>query len=235
MKKTLQFTFLFIFMLKYAQVGILTGDPQATLDINGNTMIRQVPQTTNLSGYQFLLLNQNNSEVSQIDQANITFSDPINPSVYAAKKTTGISLLNLSLFPPGFQSINFTTVEKTIGNPDLFSNTDNAYVVPSDGIYFIGYTFRYGTGLQAAVLSNNPGIGVIRTRNNTAEIIDNRIFSGVNLSRILSLTISESTISSVYALQAGDKISFGLLGGGLLDLGLLGSSSSSFYIFKISN
>ncbi|MDR6525914.1 hypothetical protein J2787_001284 [Chryseobacterium rhizosphaerae] len=233
--KTLQLICIFIATFYDAQIGILTKDPKATLDVNGNTIIRQVPQTNTLPGYQFLLMNQNNSEVSQINPSEINFSDTLNPSVYAAQKKEGINLLSLGIFPSGFRSVNFTTAEKTTGNSTLFSDTESAYIVPSNGVYLIGYTFRYGTGLQASLLANTPGIGIVITRANTATILDSRVFSGINLSIILSLTISESTINSLYTLQAGDKISFGLTGSGLLDIGLLESSTSSFYIYKVSN
>ncbi|CAH0162927.1 hypothetical protein MP478_03360 [Chryseobacterium sp. WG14] len=233
--KTFQLICIFIVIFQYAQIGILTKDPKAALDVNGNTVIRQVPQTNTLPGYQFLLMNQSNSEVSQISPGNINFSDTLNPSVYAAKKASGISLLSLGIFPSGFRSVNFTTTEKTTGNPTLFSDAESAYTAPSNGVYLIGYTFRYGTGLQASLLADTPGIGIVLTRANTATILDSRVFSGINLSILLSVTISESTINSLYTLQAGDKISFGLIGSGLLDVGLLGSSTSSFYIYKVSN
>lgn len=231
----LQLICIFISIMQYAQIGINTSDPKATLDVNGNTIIRKVPQTTVLPGYQLLLLNQDNSEVSQISPSNVNFSDTLNPSVYSAKKTTGINLLSLGIFPSGFRSVNFTTSERTTGNSTLFSNSDNAYIVPSSGVYLIGYTFRYGSGLQASILSSTPGIGIARTRAGIATIIDSSVFNGINLSVLLSLTISESTINSLYALQAGDKISFGLIGSGILNVELLGSSTSSFYIYKISN
>nr|WP_315029739.1 hypothetical protein [uncultured Chryseobacterium sp.] len=235
MKKALQLACILYATFHIAQVGILTQNPKASLDINGNTIIRKVPQTTNLPGYQILLLNQSNSEVSQISPDNMNFSNAINSSAYSAKKNKGISLLSLGIFPSGFRTVNFTTAEKTVGNSSLFSDSDNTYIVPSKGIYLIGYTFRYGTGLQSSLLTSNPGIGILRTRANTATLIDSREFSGINLSIVISLTISESSINSLYELQKDDKLSFGLVGSSLLNVGLLDSSTSSFYILKISD
>ena len=158
----------------------------------------------------------------------------VNTTVFAAKKTAGISLLSLGLFPSGFRSVNFLNAERTVGSAALFSDTDNTYTVPSDGVYQVNYTFRYGTGLQASLLANSPGVGIVRTRAGVATTIDSRAFSGANLI-LLSLTISESSLNAVYSLQAGDKISFGLTGSSTLDAGLLGSSVASFHIYKISN
>lgn len=218
----------------FSQIGINTPTPTASLDINGNTKIRTVPQVPSISGYQLLAINQSTNEVSKMDPSIINTLVNTNTTAYAAKKTSGISLLSLGLFPAGFRAVNFVTNERTVGNIALFSNTDYTYTVPSAGIYAIGYTFRYGTGLQASVLANSPGIGILKTTGTTVTLLDTRVFSGINL-LLLSLTISESNINSVYPLQAGDKISFGLTGSSLLDLGLLGSSASSFYIYKISN
>lgn len=157
-----------------------------------------------------------------------------NPTVYAARKTAGISLLSLGLFPSGFRAVNFLNAERTVGSAALFSDTDNTYTIPSTGVYQIGFTFRYGTGLQAALLSNSPGVGIVRSRAGVATVIDSRTFSGANLI-LLSLTVSEASLNSIYSLQAGDKISLGLVGSSLLDVGLLGSSRANFFIYKISD
>ena len=163
-----------------------------------------------------------------------TAGETTNTTVYAARKTAGISLLSLGLFPTGFRAVNFLNAERTLGSASLFSDTDNTYTIPSNGVYEIGYNFKYGTGLQASILANSPGVGIVRTRAGVATLIDNRPFSGANL-LILSLTISESGLNSLYTFQAGDKISFGLTGSTALDVGLLGSSVARFYIQKVSN
>lgn len=229
----------------FSQVGIGTPNPTAMLDINGTMKIRSTPAAPALPGYQILALNQNGGGDFQvakvdpqliIDAAIAAFNATnVNTSAYAAKKVTGISLLSLGLFPTGFRAVNFLAAERSVGSASLFSDTDNTYTIPSNGVYQIGYSFRYGTGVEAAVLTNSPGVGILRTRAGVATLIDSRIFSGVNVALVLSLTISEATINSLYTLQAGDKLSFGLIGSSLLDVGLLGSSTGSFYVYKISN
>ncbi|ASW74097.1 hypothetical protein IQ37_12915 [Chryseobacterium piperi] len=228
----------FIAFQAFSQVGINTTTPQATLDVNGDMKVRQLPMTTSLTGFDVMMYNITTGEVQQADPVLVASagggSGATNTTVYAAKKTAGINLLSLGLFPSGFRAVNFLAAERTIGSAALFSDTDNTYVIPSAGVYAIGFTFRYGTGLQASILANSPGVGIVRTRAGVATTIDSRAFSGANLI-LLSLTISESSISSLYSLQAGDKISFGLVGSSALDVGLLGSSVASFYIYKVSN
>ncbi|MDQ1095658.1 MULTISPECIES: hypothetical protein [Chryseobacterium] len=221
----------------FSQVGINTTTPQSTLDVNGNVIIRQVPTGSSVSGYQVLAINQSNSEISSLDPALLSGGSGTasNSTVYAAKKASGnVTLLSLGLFPSGFRAVNFVNSERTIGSSALFSDTDNTYTVPSTGVYAIGFYFRYGTGLQAALLANSPGVGIVRTRAGVATLIDSRSFTGANLI-LLSLTISESSVNSLYPLQAGDKISFGLTGSSLLDASILSTSTSSFYIYKISD
>jgi len=157
-----------------------------------------------------------------------------NTSVYAAKKSAGISLLSLGLFPAGFRAVNFVNAERTLGSAALFSDTDNTYTVPSKGVYAIGFTFRYGPGLLATMLSNSPGVGIVRTRAGVATTIDSRSFIASNLI-LLSMTISEASLNSLYTLQGGDKISFGLINSSTLDVGYLGSSKADFFIYKVSN
>ncbi|SFN29492.1 hypothetical protein SAMN05421594_2135 [Chryseobacterium oleae] len=218
----------------FSQVGINTDTPSATLDVNGTIKVRDVPLTPALPGYEILALNTGSSQIAKIDP-QLIYNSTVNSSVYSAKKTTGISLLSLGLFPAGFRAVNFLAAERSVGSAALFSDTDNTYTIPSNGVYNVGFSFRYGSGLQAAILTNTPGIGIFRNRAGVGTLIDSRSFSGLTVPLVLSLTISESTIASLYTFQAGDKISFGLTGSSALDIGLLGASVGSFYIYKVSN
>ncbi|WP_370899721.1 hypothetical protein [Chryseobacterium gossypii] len=215
-------------------VGINTPIPTASLDVNGTLKVHDMPLVTALPGYQIMAVDEATSQVSKIDSNAFFSAVNTNASVYAAKKTSGISLVNLGVFPSGFRSINFLTTERTVGAASLFSDSDNTYTIPSTGVYAISYSFRYGTGLQAALLSSSPGIGILRDRAGVGTMIDTRSFSGANLG-LVSLTISEASINALYMFQAGDKVSFGLTGTSALELGLLGSSTAAFSIYKVSN
>ncbi|GAA5090478.1 hypothetical protein GCM10023210_16620 [Chryseobacterium ginsengisoli] len=226
-------------------VGINTTNPLANLDVNGTMKIRQTPVAPALPGYQILAVNQNTGGDFQVAQvtpqliadfviSQVNANGTTNASIYSAKKTASISLIDLGVLPSGFRPVNFLVAEKTVGSSALFSDTDHTYTVPTSGTYAIGFTFRYGTGLQAALLSNSPGVGILRNRAGVSTLIDSREFSGANLI-LLSLTVSETSVNSLYTLQAGDKISFGLTGASVLTVGLLGSSTGSFYIYKVSN
>ncbi|MGG5210480.1 hypothetical protein ACQWU4_16260 [Chryseobacterium sp. MIQD13] len=218
----------------FSQVGINTAAPSATLDVNGTMKVRDIPSTPALPGYEILALNSGSAQVSKVDP-QLLFDSNVNTSVYAAKKSSGITLLSLGLFPTGFRAVNFLAAERSAGSASLFSDSDNTYIIPSNGVYAVGFTFRYGSGLQAAILTNTPGIGILRNRGGVGTLVDSRSFSGLTIPLLLSLTISESSINSLYTFETGDKISFGLTGSSALDVGLLGTSIGSFYIYKVSN
>lgn len=216
-------------------VGINTDVPSATLDINGNLKIRTTPASTTLANFTVLGVNNTSKEVTSLDASlfNTGTATP-NTTLFSARRASSGNLLSLTLFPSGFRSVQFVNANRTVGSTSVFNDTDHTYVVPSAGVYHVEYTFRYGSGLQASVLSNPPGIAIVRVRAGVATLIDSRIFSGANLG-LVNLTVSESSISSVYEFQSGDKIAFGLTEAGVLDAGLLDSSVTSFTVYKVSN
>lgn len=218
----------------FSQVGINTDAPTATLDVNGTLRVRVTPPAATVTGYQILAQDAATTEVFTLDPQLLIAASNVNSSIYSAKKTATLSLLSLGLFPSGFRSVNFLQAERTIGTAALFSDTDNTYTIPTTGVYAISFSFRLGTGLQASVLANSPGVGILRTRSSVATVIDSRPFSGANLV-LLDLTISDTTINGIYSFQAGDKVTFGLTGSSAITAGLLTNSISSFYIYKVSN
>jgi hypothetical protein len=124
---------------------------------------------------------------------------------------------------------------------------NNEYVVPSTGIYHIDYSFRTGQGISAQLLANNPpGIAIVKTvgTGGTAvnTLLDYRGFGGVNLLDlsavallnlvVINITLTQGQISHVYKLNAGDRLRFGLVQGGL-NLGLITDKSAELSIYKI--
>lgn len=233
------------FFAQSAGVGINTTNPQAALDVNGTVKIRSTPAAPSLPGYQLLAVNQNPGGDFQVSQVNpqlitdmvatqMSVTSGVSASVYSARKSSGLTLINLGVLPNGFRPVNFVTAERTVGSSSVFSDTDNSYVVPSAGVYAVGFTFRYGTGLQAALLTNSPGVGLVRNRGGVYTLLDARSFSGANLG-ILSLTVSETSVNNLFTFQAGDRISFGLTSASVLDVGIISASTGSFYVYKVSN
>lgn len=217
----------------FSQVGINTTNPTATLDVNGTLRVRDTPTATTVSGYQILAQDNASTEVYKIDPLLLMASSGgVNTTVFAAKKSTTLSALSIT-FPGGFKALNFKAADRSIGNAALFDDNDSSYIIPSNGVYAIGFSFKYSTGLVASVLSEG-GIGIARTRSGTSAIIDSSMFSGLNI-LVTGLSIADTRINSLYSFQAGDKINFGTIETGLLSLGALSTSNASIYIYKVSD
>ncbi|MHA7825928.1 hypothetical protein ACVVIH_24750 [Chryseobacterium arthrosphaerae] len=217
-----------------SQVGINTTTPTATLDVNGTLKVRDTPAATALPGYQVLAINQGNSEVYKMDPLLLMAGGSTsNTTVYAAKKSTTLSVLSVGVFPGGFKALNFKATDRTVGNATLFDDNDGSYIIPSTGVYAVGFAFKYSIGLVASLLSEG-GIGIARTRGGTSAIIDSSMFSGLNI-LVTGLSFADTRINSLYSFQAGDKINFGTIETGLLNLGALSTSNASIYIYKVSD
>ncbi|SMC78194.1 hypothetical protein [Moheibacter sediminis] len=240
--------------LNYAQVGIGTETPQAMLDVAGTVLVQgettlQQPlkleyihseAVTQLTGNEIVLIADLNDQniVKEVSLQNLSnglgtydLNRP-NTSIYAAKKTSGFTLLSIGLLVAGFRPIDFTNANRTIGNQALFSDTTHAYTVPSSGVYEIDFDFKMGTGLQASLLTGNPGIGIVRTRGGSSILLDSKSFSG--LGALLNITITDTKMNFVYSLQQDDQLTFGMTNSSVITLSLLTSSIASFHIRKIA-
>ena len=154
-------------------------------------------------------------------------------TIAKASISDGISLLNLGI-SGGWEKINFNSTDLKINRNNNFDVNTDFYTVPSTGIYVINFAFLYGTGVQASLLGGTPRVAILRLSTDTDfDVLAEKSFSGVNLA-LANITISDVTLNSVYQLNAGDRIVFGFNRSGIA-LGLLGSSSTSFSIYKISD
>lgn len=172
-------------------------------------------------------------------------------SAYAARFAGNLSLVNISLglFTSTFNYLPLSTVGGTVTTEIASSQIiNNEYVVPSTGLYHIDYSFRTGQGVSAQLLSNNPpGIAIVKsvgtggTAVNT--LLDYRVFGGINLLDlsglvsilnivVVNITLTQGQISHIYKLNAGDRLRFGLVQGGL-NLGAITDKSAELSIYKI--
>lgn len=219
-----------------AQVGINTTDPQATLDINGNLVIRTAPITTAMANYDFLVINSVSNEVQRLNgNLGTSVSNPFSATMVKAVEENGISLLDGTLFA-GWQKINFGPGHIPINPGSNFDSITDHYTVPSDGIYEVNYEVRYGTGVMLSALNfgGTPSIGILKHTGSGYTVLDERKFSGATVPLLVSILVSSTQIDNMYQLASGDKLSFEMNAGGLT-LGLLSSSYASVVIRKISD
>ncbi|WP_312766000.1 hypothetical protein [Epilithonimonas sp.] len=220
----------------FAQVGINTSDPKATLDINGNLKIRNVTNIPSVnSNHTFLVRDKTTTtgdyEIKEINSDILVVG---NANAYYASKNGSWSLIDLGL--GNFWSrINLTgSADTKLGNPALFNT--GVYTAQQSGTYSVYYEFQFASGVNLEVLGGKR-LGILK--NNA--VWDEKIFDGVRLVlltiNIASLPITSTKLSSIVALNAGDTLTFAVNTSGLVsaDINLLGQAKVNVYIYKISN
>lgn len=235
---------IFCQVFTYAQVGINTTDPQATLDINGNLIVRTVPTTPASGTYDFLVVNSGSNEVQRLNGNLGTSGNASFSSTFAkASRSSTTALLGANIYS-GYNRINFLPASLTINPGNHFNATDDTYVVPSTGIYKVEFEFRYGNGVELQLLSfnGNPRMAILKQEASGYSIVDDRAFSAANVGLeagpinlgALSLVLSQGQINSMYPFTAGDVLSFEVFLGGVA-LSVLGNARATVSIRKISD
>lgn len=219
-----------------AQVGINTSDPKATLDINGNLKIRNLPTVTSLSSSQTILLRDiapttGDFEIKEISSDILVLA---NANAYYATKTGSWSLLDLGL-GNYWSKVNLTGASDTkLGTPSLFNN--GVYTAVQSGTYVVNYEFQFGAGVNLEVLGGKR-LGILK--NNV--LWDEKLFDGVRVSllgiTLASVPLTSTKLTSLIQLNAGQTVTFAVNVEGLLpvDLTLLSNAKVNIYIYKISN
>ncbi|KFC21492.1 hypothetical protein [Epilithonimonas lactis] len=238
MKKYLMsFIFFFVAHICTAQVGINTSDPKATLDINGNLKVRNIPSVTSVNSDRTILLRDKNASTGDFEIKEISSDILIiaNANAYYASKTGSWSLLDLGL-GNSWSKINLTgALDTKLGNAQLFNA--GVYTAAQSGTYAVNYEFQFNAGVNLEVLGGKR-LGLIKNGN---VLWDEKIFDGVRVSllgiTLASVPITSTKLTSLVQLNAGDTLTFAVNVSGLLpvDVALLSSAKVNLYIYKISN
>lgn len=212
-----------IFSTFKSQVGINTQDPKATLDVNGDVMIRKVDTLTVSESASKILVLNNNNVVNQIDASYLLNSNIIVKGVGGV----GFSLLSVSLLN-GWLRVSFPTLEIDDGNN--YDLSQQEFTAPTAGVYNVYYFLE-----MASLLSGSTtGIGIFKIDNISGAItlLCEESFANVN---VLGIGVSPPTRSTqtIVKLNKGDKITFGMRGVVLANISLLANSNAHFSILKV--
>lgn len=229
---------LFLSTFSLAQVGINTDNPQATLDVNGKTIIRNIPElSAKTDATKVLILNNesaagtNTPEIQQIDPIYLNIQT--GKTVYAAAKDGNWSLLNLNL-GNSWYPINLKSSDTKIGNPLLFNN--GVYTVPEDGIYMVHMELQFEAGVNLELLGGKS-IGFLVND----QVVEQKYVDGIRVSllgiTLASIPVTSTSLDAMLNLNEGDELTFAINSGGILpvDLGLLQDGKINLSVYKISN
>ncbi|MPT31690.1 MAG: hypothetical protein E2600_08490 [Chryseobacterium sp.] len=225
----------------FAQVGINTSDPKATLDINGNLKIRDVTNIPSVSSNHTFLVRDKTTTTGdyEIKEINSDILVTGNANAYFASKSGSWSLLNLAIGGSWYK-INLTGATDTkLGNTALFNS--GVYTAPQAGIYAINYEFQLASGVDIEILGGKK-LGILK--NNV--VWDEKLFDAVRVAidvpLVLTLTlaalpVTSTSLNSLVQLGVGDTITFAVNTSGVLpaNLGVLTNAKVNVYIYKISN
>src|SRR5690606_38623309 len=214
-------------------VTAITTTATKTLAVEG------LQQTTTIATDKVVVMDANG--VLKIADAS-DFAKSMNTTVYKAKINEGSGLLTLTLLEDD-QDIDFSDATDTFFNGDTNPMDSNGELtIQEDGIYAVGYYFRYGAGAQLSALDlTQGGFAGIKIFKNGAEM-DLKEFSGVNLNlteligsngESISIPIVGSIplVGDVLGLLTGTLSSAGVID--LLDIGVLNVVISSSEINSI--
>lgn len=215
-------TLIFIFYnitFIYSQVGVNTTTPQATLDINGNVMIRNVdpvtnPTDRNLAAQDSILVRSNN-EVMRVSS-----SDVLNATLKTAVKGGFTNATSATLvLSSTYTQIPFDSEEFDLN--DEYDPATHTFTAKQDGIYTIKVRINASNSINASI---NYGVcirknGVVVARENFANITVDVVFPELTVGIItipeidlleLPVTPPVRKVESLEQLNTGDTITFEL-------------------------
>ncbi len=234
------FTTVLISNIIFAQVGINTTDPKATLDINGDLKIRTLNTVNTILTSEQVILLRDKSVSGDFVVKEVSADILLDSHAYYASKNGAWSLLALALGNSWYK-INLTGSDTKVGKTSLF--TDGVYTAPQKGVYVVNYEFQLASGVDLELLGGKK-LGVIK---NNTNIWEEKLFDAVRVSLSLPLGIGVITIASIpvtstslntmVQLDSGDTITFAVNTSGVLpiNLGVLTSGKVNVHIYKISN
>lgn len=235
------FAIVLISNIIFAQVGINTTDPKATLDINGNLKIRNVTNITSVSNNHTFLVRDKTTTTGdfEIKEINSDILVAGNANAYYASKSGSWSLLDLTIGGSWYK-INLTGANDTkLGSTTLFSN--GVYTAPQAGTYTINYEFQLASGVDIEILGGKR-LGILKNNVVWDEKLFDAVRVAINVPLVLTLTlaalpVTSTTLNSLVQLAAGDTITFAVNTSGVLpvNLGVLTNAKVNVYIYKISN
>ncbi|MDN3594475.1 hypothetical protein [Zunongwangia endophytica] len=222
-----------------AQVGIGTEDPVATLDINGNLIIRSVDTiSSGKSNISILVIDNSLKGNSEVKQIPITeFREESTSSAYSAVNDGNWSLLQLNILNRKWSKIDLTGEDDTkLGNQSLLKN--GVYTAPKSGIYRIHFVIHLESGIELSVLG---GKRLAVLKNNS--VWEEKYFDAINvgigsdllgLNSIAQVPLTSTSIDTLIELEKGDKVQF-VMSSALLNIGLLSDSKIALQAYKIAH
>ncbi|MFD2890547.1 hypothetical protein ACFS5J_00750 [Flavobacterium chuncheonense] len=176
-----------------AQVGINHTEPEATLDVNGDLIVREIPLAST-TPEKMLVLNNTKNKLEAIN---------LPKSFIKGKGGKGFSILNVTLLG-SWKQVSFPTIEFDENND--YDTSNQYFVAPMDGIYNI-YAYAKMTSL---ISLSSLGIGIVKETGGTYELIADQTYQSISVVGFGVVSPPTRQIQTLVKLNQGDKIYFAI-------------------------
>ncbi|MCO6176119.1 hypothetical protein NHF50_13790 [Flavobacterium sp. NRK F10] len=189
-------SFLFFFTKSWSQVGVNTITPNATLDVNGDVIIQDVPKADKSTTDKVLVLNSADNRVEAMNFPK---------SFVKGVGGSGFSILSLSLLS-GWNKVSFPALEFD-ENSD-FDTVNQYFTAPMDGIYHISVYVK----MTSLINISSFGVGIFRETSGMTTLVADETYEALSVS-LLGIGITSPPTRSAQTLvklNQGDRIYFGI-------------------------
>lgn len=198
MKKLVLLYFIFYLTPFFAQVGIDTTLPTASLDVNGNLRVRTLTSTSNNSAAKdSILVSDNLGNIKRVSSKTVIES---HLKTFIKGSFSGSTDISLTL-ASGTKKIPFNLEE--FDENDEFNTTTNTFTATQSGIYAINVAIKTTSSISIAL-----DFGVAILKNGT--VINRNSFANIGVLGI-NVTPPVRSVQTLVSLNSGDTINFNII------------------------
>jgi hypothetical protein len=198
MKKLVLLYFIFYLTPFFAQVGIDTTSPTASLDVNGNLRVRTLTSTPNNSAAKdSILVSDNLGNIKRVSSKTVIES---HLKTFIKGSFSGSTDISLTL-ASGTKKIPFNLEE--FDENDEFNTTTNTFTATQSGIYAINVAIKTTSSISIAL-----DFGVAILKNGT--VINRNSFANIGVLGI-NVTPPVRSVQTLVSLNSGDTINFNII------------------------
>lgn len=219
MKKIVLLYFIFYLTPFFAQVGIDTTLPTASLDVNGNLRVRTLTYTTNNSAAKdSILVCDNLGNIKRISSKTVIESHlkTFIKGSFASSSDVSLTLASNTKKIP-FDQEEFDT-------NDEFSTISNTFTAKQDGIYDITLHIKSSSSVSVAL---DFGVAILKN----GVVINKDSYANIGITLIvtpINVTPPVRSLSTLTSLVTGDTINFNI-NSSLASLAILGTKEDCYF------
>lgn len=208
-------------MMGFAQVGIGTTNPTATLDVNGAMRLRStVTNSRETSAKDSILVSDRDGNIQRIS-AKMVLESRLKTFIKGGFSSTSDQSLSIT---SGTIKVPFNYEDFDENNE--FDTSTNTFTAKNEGIYAINVQIKS----NATSVATNFGVSILKGETTLARCGFSNI--GINLAFVtINVTPPVRAVQTLVKLNVGETITFNI-NTDLINVGLLSNKSDSFFTIQ---